>query len=161
MFKFFSALLDKMGSWFGIIFKIILPGIVMYRPVKMFAFAVMVFGTTLGGDITSFDKLGIVIFYMLYAILVLMLFLFPKVASAMEFCLMAFYFVCLIVFNFIDFFSNNFVGLSDIVRSYSYALPLVLIFLIGKILFYIFITANREKIEEGRKVKFSRFEGLR
>lgn len=161
MFRFFSALLDKMGNWFGIIFKMILPAILMYRPIKMFAFSVLVFGVTLGGNSYSFNDLGVVLFYIVYAILVLMLLLFPQVASAMEFALMGYYFLSLTVFSTVGYFADRLVGIETVIHANARAVPLVAAFLAGKILFYIFIRVNRDKIEVGRKDKFSRFEVLR
>lgn len=161
MFKAFSTLLEKMGNWFGIIFKIILPIIIMYRPIRLAAYTVYVYGTTLGGDYYTFNGLGEVIYYILYAIFILLVFLFPKAASGFEFVVIPYYFVSLILFKSIEVFELALNGLDSILTTYIRVAPFVALFFVGKILFYIFIRTNRGKIEEARRKKFKNREGLR
>ena len=143
-----------MGSWFGVVFKIILPAVVMYRPIKMFSLSVVVFGLSLGGESQSLNNFSLILFFLTYAVVVIMLFLFPKAASVVEFFLIFYYFACLVVFYFVDFFRLSFEGMTDIVHNYARALPLVIVFLIGKILFFIFIKTNRYEFEKGKKKRF-------
>ena len=95
MFKLFSTLLERMGNWFGIIFKILLPAVIMYRPIKMVGFSLLVFGSILGGDVSSLNNFGIILFVIIYIVFGIMLILFPKAASALEFILILYYFGCL------------------------------------------------------------------
>ena len=147
MFKFLSALLDRMGIWFGVIFKFILPVFAMYRPIKAFALSVTIFSMEVGGSAQSMNSLGIICFYLVYAVLVIMLILLPKVASAMEFVLIFSYFAFLGILYFVDYFSSQIADADGIIHTYSKALPLVLIFLAGKIFFYFFIKKNKSQIE--------------
>ena len=111
MFKFFSMVLEKMGSWFGIVFKIIIPIFVMYRPIKLTAFTIFIYGTTLGGDFYTFDGLGEVIYYSLYGIFILLVFLFPKVASGFEFVVIPYYFINILLCKTVEYF--NLVAISS------------------------------------------------
>lgn len=151
MFKSLSSLLDKMGIWFGVIFKFIIPVLVMYRPIKTFALTVTIFLMTVGGSPQSMNNLGIVAFYLIYAVLIVMLILLPKVASAMEFVLIFCYFAFLGMFYFVDYFSMHIADLNNIILTYVRVLPLVLTFLAGKIFFFIFIRKNKQKIESELK----------
>ncbi|MBQ8795707.1 MAG: hypothetical protein IJZ54_04725 [Clostridia bacterium] len=154
MFKLFSAMLEKMGNWFGIIFKIIIPVFIMFRPLKLTAFTIFMGGTMLGGDYTTFDGLGQIAFYVMYIIFILLCFLFPKVASAFEFVIIPYYFVSLIVLNVSDYLNLVYSGLGNALTSYERMAPVVALFLIAKIVFFIFLKTNGEKIEAAREAKF-------
>ncbi len=142
MTKFIFDFLEKTGNWFGIIFKIILPVAVMYRPIKMFTLSFVTFGTLCGGDFQGLNRFGVVLFYILYGVFVAMLFLTPKAASAAEFILIINYFICLGLFYYIDFFRSHFADMQQIARTYSQALPWVIIFLSGKVFFFFFMKAH-------------------
>lgn len=158
MFKLFSSILEKMGNWFGIIFKILLPAVIMYRPIKMVGFSLLVFGAMFGGDITSLNNFGLILFALVYVVFVVMLFLFPKAASALEFILIFYYFGCLVAFGFSDFFTQRIMGIEGIAFTYAKMAPFVFVFLVGKILFFIFLKVNRNKIELTRNEKFGFFD---
>lgn len=150
LFDIVNAMLNKMGNWFGIIFKIILPAIIMYRPIKMLSLSILVFGTVFGGEADSLNTFALMVFIFLYVIFAIMLFLFPKAASAIEFFLIFYYFASLGVFWFVDFFREGFDVMPEVVLSYARAIPWVLIFLAGKIFFFFFIRANIYKFAEGK-----------
>ena len=69
MFNLISVALEKLGNWFGIIFKIILPIVAMYRPIKTFALSVVMLGTYYDGNAASMNNLGLVLFGILYVVL--------------------------------------------------------------------------------------------
>ena len=146
MFNFVSRALDKMGNWFGIIFKLILPAVVMYRPAKFFALSFLVYGTTLGGDFRSLNGFCEILFYAVCGVLLLMLLLFPKAASATEFGLMGLYFINLTVFSVTDYFTNLVSGLEGALSIYFKWLPVIILFFAGKIFFYIYLSKNRVEI---------------
>ena len=158
MFKLFSTLLERMGNWFGIIFKILLPAVIMYRPIKMVGFSLLVFGAILGGDVSSLNNFGIILFVIFYVVFGIMLILFPKAASALEFILILYYFGCIIAFGFSDFFTQRIVGIADVAFTYAKMAPFIFIFLLGKVLFFIFLKVNRDKIEQNRRKKFGFFD---
>lgn len=141
-------MLNRMGAWFGIIFKLVIPALVIYRPIKTFALSVTMFGMEIYGPSQSVSNLGIVIFYLIYAILIIMLILFPKIASAMEFVLIFYYFAFLGALYFIDYFSTTFAQTDQIFHTYIREIPLVLVFLAGKIFFFIFIKKNKTILDE-------------
>lgn len=153
MFKFVSAVLEKMGNWFGIIFKIIIPLAVMYRPIKAFSFSLVLIGTFCGGDSQDLSDLGVIVFGVLYGIFILMLIFFPKLASATEFFLIFCYFAFLATVYIAGFYSDFFAGMSQILHTYARELPLVIVFLAGKIFFFFFIKANNEKYEKVKERK--------
>ena len=150
LFNIVNAMLNKMGNWFGIIFKIILPAIIMYRPIKMLSLSILVFGTVFGGEAASLNTFALMVFIFLYVIFAIMLFLFPKAASVVEFFLIFYYFASLGVFWFVDFFREGFDVMPEVVLTYARAIPWVLIFLAGKIFFFFFIRVNRYKFAEGK-----------
>lgn len=154
MFKLFSAMLEKMGNWFGIIFKILIPIVIMYRPLKLTAFTIFVGGTYFGGDYSTFDGLGQIAFYAMYVIFILLCFLFPKAASAFEFVIIPYYFITLIVFNVSDYLNLVYDGLSNALTSYERMAPVVALFLVAKIVFFVFLRTNGDKIEAAREAKF-------
>ena len=148
MSKFIFAILDKLGNWFGIIFKIILPLFVMYRPIKTFTLSFAVFGSLLGGDSQKISDIGVIAFFVLYAAITMLLIFLPKVASATEFFLIFFYFGFWAFVYFAAPYNIHFSGLSELLRTYLMASPLVAVFLAGKIFFFFFIKRNHTNISQ-------------
>ena len=148
MSKFIFATLDKLGNWFGIIFKIILPLIAMYRPIKTFTLSFAAFGSLLGGDSQNLSDIGVISFFILYGILVLLLIFLPKVASATEFFLIFFYLGFWALVYFAAPYNVHFEGLTELLRTYLMALPLVVVFLAGKIFFFFFVKKNYKNIAQ-------------
>ena len=152
MFKMYSAVLDKMGNWFGIIFKILLPLIVMYRPIKSFSFSIVTVGLYYGGNITSVNAFGIILFCLLYAVLAALLIWFPRAASVMEFLLIAYYVSFLGLLYLGGFYSSYISKLAIYIQIYSFELPCVLVFLLGKIMFYLFfIRVDRKQTVQTKR----------
>ena len=77
MFRLIAVALEKLGNWFGIIFKIVVPIIAMYRPIKTLSFSIVVFGAYLGGNSDALNTFAIVMFGLLYVILVVLLIFTP------------------------------------------------------------------------------------
>ncbi len=154
MYKFITSLLDKMGSWFGIVFKIILPLVIMYRPIRLTAFTVYVYGALISGNVTAFNDLGQIAIYALYIVLLCMLFLAPKAASVFEFVMVPYYLINLIILTTAEYFELNVAGLEEALVPYVRMAPVVILFIAFKIFFYFFIKVNREKLEEDRLKKF-------
>ena len=142
MYKIISGVLERIGNWFGIIFKMIIPALVMYRPIKTFIFSFVLIGSMNGGNSYLSTDLGVVGFGIIYGVFALMLIFLPKAASAVEFFLIAWYFVFLIVVS--NSGPNPLFpeGMGEILQIYSDGLAWVIVFLLGKILFYFFIRAN-------------------
>ncbi len=151
MFKLIAGIVERMGNWFGIIFKIVLPFIVMYRPIKTLSFSIVVFGAYYGGNADFLNTIALALFGLLYVILVALLICAPKVASAVEFLLIAYYFAFLGFVYFAGFYSSFFEGMNHYLLIYIRELPLVLIFLTGKIIFFFFIRSNRASLEQMKK----------
>ena len=123
----------------------------MYRPIKALAFSVVLVGTYSGNYAPSINTLGIVLFFLVYVVLLAMLIWFPKVASAIEFVLIAYYVLFLATLYFGGNFSSYIAKMSSFFWTYVYELPVVLVFLAGKILFFFFILSNRKKIDEMKR----------
>ncbi len=154
MFKLISGILDKMGNWFGVVFKIIIPIVVMYYPIRFSVLSIYIYGVAYGGSHTTFDGLCEVMFWLLYLIFVAMVFLIPKVASGMEFIIASYYIITLIICAKSAYLGMMVKNLDVTVDFYAKLLPLVLVFLAGKIMFYFFIKNNRARIEVQRRRKF-------
>ena len=56
MINFLDNLLNKMGIWFGIIFKITIPAILFYYPFKMIMLAGVLLASILGIDMGVFGQ---------------------------------------------------------------------------------------------------------
>ena len=114
----------------------------MYRPIKTFIFSFVLICSLNGGNSYLSTDLGVVGFGVIYGVFALMLIFLPKAASAVEFFLIAWYFVFLIVVS--NSGPNPLFpeGMGDILQIYSDGLAWVIVFLLGKILFYFFIIAN-------------------
>lgn len=153
MFKLISVALEKMGNWFGIIFKMIIPFAVMYRPIKTFTFFIVLAGTFCGGDSHALSDMGVIVFGILYGVFALLLIFLPKVASVTEFVLIGFYFAFLAISYIAGFYSDFFAAMSQLLHTYAKALPLVIVFLMGKILFFFFIRTNNESYEKMKDQK--------
>ncbi|MBQ2824872.1 MAG: hypothetical protein IJF19_01235 [Clostridia bacterium] len=154
MYKFITNLLDKMGNWFGIVFKIILPAIIMYRPIRLTAFTFYVYGALISGNVTAFNDLGKISIYVLYIVLLCMLFLAPKSASVFEFVMVPYYLINLIILSTAEYFELNVAGLEEALVPYVRMAPVVILFIAFKVFFYFFIKVNRNKLEEDRLKKF-------
>lgn len=154
MFRLISGILDKMGNWFGVVFKIIIPIALMYFPIRLSVLSVYIYGVAFGGNRTTFDGLCDVMFWLLYLIFVTMAFLIPKVASAMEFVIIPYYMLTLIICAKSNYLAMMVKDIDVTVAFYAKLLPFVLIFLAGKIMFYFFIKNNRARIEIQRRRKF-------
>lgn len=152
MYKVISVALEKMGNWFGVIFKILIPLLVMYRPIKAFIFTFVLLGTINGGDSYLSSDLGVIVFGILYAIFTLLLIFLPKVASVTEFVLIGWYFVFLII-TYSGAYSALFPDVTHIMNTYSKELPLVIAFLAGKIFFFVFIKVNGKEYEKKKNRK--------
>lgn len=148
MFRLIAIALEKLGNWFGIIFKIVVPIIAMYRPIKTLSFSVVVFGAYLGGNSDALNTFAIVMFGLLYVILVVLLICTPKVASAVEFLTIGYYFAFLGFVYVAGFYSSFFSDITHYLPTYIKELPIVLVFLAGKIIFFFFIRSNRAVIEQ-------------
>ena len=154
MFRIVSSILDKMGNWFGVVFKILIPIVLMYFPIRLSVLSVYIYGVAGGGDHTTFDGLCEVIFWLLYLIFAAMAFLVPKAASAMEFVIIPYYILTLIICSKSSYLELMVKDIDVTVAFYAKLLPFVLIFLAGKIMFYFFIRNNRARIEIQRRRKF-------
>ena len=155
MYKLISSLLDKMGNWFGIVFKILIPAIVMYRPIRFTAFTIYVYGGLLTGNVRFFNDIGKFSIYLFYLILLLLLYFSPEAASVFEFVMIPSYILNLILLSTIEYFQINIVGIESALQPYIRMAPVVVLFLAFKILFYFFVKSNRDKLEEGRYNKFN------
>lgn len=153
MYKLISTLLDKMGNWFGIIFKILIPAIIMHRPIRLASFTIYVYGGLITGNVNLFHDLGKMSVYLFYIMLALLLLFSPKAASVFEFVVIPYYFLNLILLSTVEYFQVNIVGLEDALQPYIRMAPLVAVFLVCKILFYFFVILNRDKMEEERLSK--------
>ena len=153
MYKSISSLFEKMGNWYGIVFKLIIPFFVMYRPIKAFIFSFVLMVTAGGGNIFSSSDMGLFMFIILYAVFVLLLFLLPKVASAIEFVFITWYFVFLIVFAILNFGGGSSANIWHILSTYSRELPWVIIFLSGKIFVFFFVRSNSKEYEKAQEFK--------
>ena len=148
MYRSISILLDKMGNWFGIIFKILLPLVLMYRPLKTLALSIVVFGTYYGGSPASLNSFAIGMFWLMYVVFLVLLIFSPKVASACEFFLIAYYMAFILFIYHAGVTSNAFESLTSYLITYIIELPFILLFLTGKIIFFFFIRHNRMNIEK-------------
>lgn len=154
MFRLISGILDKMGNWFGVVFKIIIPIVVMYYPTRLAVLSVYIYGIAYGGSYTTFEGLCEVMFWLLYLIFVAMAFLIPKVASIMEFIIIPYYMLTLIICANSSLIAMMVKNIDATVDFYVKVLPFALVFLAGKIMFYFFIRNNRAQIEIQRRRKF-------
>ena len=93
-------------------------------------------------------------FFFLYLIFVAMAFLIPKVASIMEFIIIPYYMLTLIICANSSFLAMMVKNIDATVDFYVKVLPFALVFLAGKIMFYFFIRNNRAQIEIQRRRKF-------
>lgn len=153
MYKAITSLFEKMGNWFGVVFKLILPFFVMYRPIKTFVFSFVLLVTAGGGNTFSSSDMGVFIFVIVYAVFVLLLFLLPKVASATEFVIITWYFVFLIVVAVSDFGVVSAESVKHILNTYSQELPWVIIFLAGKIFVFFFVKSNSKEYLKAQERK--------
>lgn len=153
MYKAITSLFEKMGNWFGVVFKLILPFFVMYRPIKTFVFSIVLLVTAGGGNLFSSSDMGVFIFVIVYAVFVLLLFLLPKVASATEFVIITWYFVFLIVVAVSDFGGVSAESVKHILNTYSQELPWVIIFLAGKIFVFFFVKSNSKEYLKAQERK--------
>lgn len=156
MYRLISTLLDKMGSWFGVVFKILLPAIIMYRPIRLTAFTIYIYGALLSGNTNAFNDFGKIAIYVLYLVLGLMLIFAPEAASVFEFVMVPYYLINLIILSTVEYFEVNVAGLEQALEPYVRMAPVVIGFIICKIVFYFFINANRDRLEADRAEKFSK-----
>lgn len=157
MSGFILKVLEKMGKWFGIIFKIILPLLFMYRPLKSLAFSFVVLGTYFGSEAQQINALGTVAFCVFYIVFFVLLMFFPKIASATEFVLIGYYFAALAFAYIAGQYNAFFAGMSHIIYEYTKAVPIVILFLSGKIFFFFFVKKNYMSIAQ---MKFERSHAL-
>lgn len=156
MFRLFSAILDKMGSWFGVIFKIIIPVLVMFLPTKLAVYSIYIFGVTLGGEYYSLSGFCEVAFYLVYAFFILMAILFPRVATVMEFIIIPYYLLTLILSSTLNPIVLMLTSLEEQLTSYWYVLPFVLVFVAFKIAFHFFISSNRDAFQKEKEEKYEK-----
>lgn len=153
-------MLGKMGKWFGIIFKIIIPLLVMYRPIKSFAFSIVVFGTCFGSEAQQINAFGFAAFCVVYVVFFVLLLFFTKAASATEFVLIGYYFACLVFAYIAGYYDHFFASMTDILYEYTKAVPLVILFLAGKIFFFFFVRRNYMKITQVQIENSNRYYNL-
>ena len=152
MINFLDNLLNKMGIWFGIIFKITIPAILFYYPFKMIMLAGVLLASILGIDMGTFGQNSQMIASFLFVIFVAILIFSPRVASAIEFILTPIYLVSLyyiysLLFN-VQFFSLNITDSAPFINMNKATVVALAIFIIFKILFFFFVVINRNNIEE-------------
>ena len=112
-----------MGIWYGILFKLIVPLLVMYRPIKTLAFSIIVIGIYYGGEPKSLNAFCWVLFCLAYVVLLAFLIWFPKAASAVEFFLIAYYIGVLGLLYVGGHFSSYLGKFYPLVWAYGYELP--------------------------------------
>lgn len=152
MVKFLDNLLKKMGVWFGIIFKIIIPAILFFYPFKMLMTGGLLLANILGIDTKTFAPQSQTVVIFLYVVFLVMLIFAPKVASAIEFIITPLYFISLyymylLLFN-VQFFSLNITDSAPFININKANVILLVIFIIFKILFFFFILINKKNIEK-------------
>ena len=152
MINFLDNLLNKMGIWFGIIFKITIPAILFYYPFKMIMLAGVLLASILGIDMGAFGQNSQMIASFLFVIFVAILIFSPRVASAIEFILTPIYLVSLyyiyaVLFN-VQFFRLNITDSAPFINMNKATVVALAIFIIFKILFFFFVVINRNNIEE-------------
>ena len=152
MINFLDNLLNKMGIWFGIIFKITIPAILFYYPFKMIRLAGVLLASILGIDMGAFGQNSQMIASFLFVIFVAILIFSPRVASAIEFILTPIYLVSLyyiysLLFN-VQFFSLNITDSAPFININKATVVALAVFIIFKILFFFFVVINRNNIEE-------------
>ena len=152
MINFLDNLLNKMGIWFGIIFKITIPAILFYYPFKMIMLAGVLLASILGIDMGAFGQNSQMIASFLFVIFVAILIFSPRVASAIEFILTPIYLVSLyyiysLLFN-VQFFSLNITDSAPFINMNKATVVALAVFIIFKILFFFFVVINRNNIEE-------------
>lgn len=152
MINFLDNLLNKMGIWFGIIFKITIPAILFYYPFKMIMLAGVLLASILGIDMGAFGQNSQMIASFLFVIFVAILIFSPRVASAIEFILtpiylVSLYYIYLLLFN-VQFFSLNITDSAPFINMNKATVVALAVFIIFKILFFFFVVINRNNIEE-------------
>ena len=152
MINFLDNLLNKMGIWFGIIFKITIPAILFYYPFKMIMLAGALLASILGIDMGVFGQNSQMIASFLFIIFVAILIFSPRVASAIEFILtpiylVSLYYIYLLLFN-VQFFRLNITDSAPFINMNKATVVALAIFIIFKILFFFFVVINRNNIEE-------------
>ena len=152
MINFLDNLLNKMGIWFGIIFKITIPAILFYYPFKMIMLAGVLLASILGIDMGAFGQNSQMIASFLFVIFVAILIFSPRVASAIEFILTPIYLVSLyyiyaVLFN-VQFFRLNITDSAPFINMNKATVVALAVFIIFKILFFFFVVINRNNIEE-------------
>ena len=156
MYKILSAVFNKMESWFGVVFKILIPALVMILPIKLTTYSIYIYGVTFGGDYYSLSGFSEVLFYILYALLILAAILFPRVASAMEFVIIPYYVLTLVISSMVSDITMMLTSFEEQLTSYWYALPFVMVFLVFKIIFYFFIRSHKELFLKEKEEKYEK-----
>ena len=152
MINFLDNLLNKMGIWFGIIFKITIPAILFYYPFKMIMLGGVLLASILGIDMGAFGQNSQMIASFLFVIFVAILIFSPRVASAIEFILtpiylVSLYYIYLLLFN-VQFFRLNITDSAPFINMNKATVVALAVFIIFKILFFFFVVINRNNIEE-------------
>jgi hypothetical protein len=94
------------------------------------------------------NNFGTVAFIAFYVIFFVLLLLCPKIASVIEFVLIAYYFA-FFVFAYIAGNNNAyFASVTQILYEYIKVAPVVLLFLSGKIFFFFFVRKNYMRIAQ-------------
>lgn len=154
MINFLDNLLNKMGIWFGIIFKITIPALLFFYPFKMTMFGVAMLATAFGIDTGEFGQNSQLIAGFLYTIFVVILIFLPRVASAIEFILtpiylVSLYYVYLLLFG-VQFYSLNITDIAPFINMNKASVVFLAIFIVFKILFFFFVVINRSNIEKSQ-----------
>ena len=154
MINFLDNLLNKMGIWFGIIFKITIPAILFYYPFKMMMLGGVLLASILRIDTGIVSQNSQLIASFLFIIFVAILIFLPRLASAIEFILTPVYLVSLyyiysLLFN-VQFFSLNITDSAPFININKATVVALAIFITFKILFFFFVVINRKNIEEAQ-----------
>ncbi len=146
-----DTFLKKLGSAFNGIFKILIPALLFYFPFKVLTFTAVILLSLLGIS-TSLGENIETVYIVLYICFVILLVLLPKVASAIEFVLTPLYFIAL-HFEYSILFKTNFYSFDFSQKIYEInynriCVIALVIFMIFKIIFFLYMKHNRERIYE-------------
>ena len=149
MFLAIDYFLKKLGSAFGVIFKVLIPAVLYFFPFKILILGLAYLLLQLG--VSTFLAKNIeTVYIVLYIIFVMMLVFLPKVASAIEFVLTPLYLVA-VEYVYTVLFKTHFYSLVFSRNIYDININRIcvvalLIFIAFKIIFFIYIRNNIDKI---------------
>ena len=160
MLKFLDTLLNKMGVWFGIVFKITIPAILYYYPLQILALAGVLLATILEIDIGVIGQYSQIIAISLYVIFVIILIFLPKVASVLEFLitpayLFALHYVYLLLFK-VQFYRPNITDIAPYINRNKANVLLLIVFMFFKIVFFFFVVIDKKNIKKTKRKNVKR-----